>query len=110
MPYVFALQDSYRVIQISDCHLLAEPDCWFYGVQPYRQLEALVSQLHQNQPDALILTGGDADTSVRVVVRPSGTEPKVKSYIEVRRSGDLRRARAEAEELRDELVALAQQW
>lgn len=57
MPYVFALQDSYRVIQISDCHLLAEPDCWFYGVQPYRQLEALVSQLHQNQPDALILTG-----------------------------------------------------
>uniref|UniRef100_A0A5Q5BGJ8 Phosphoglucomutase/phosphomannomutase alpha/beta/alpha domain I n=2 Tax=unclassified Mycobacterium TaxID=2642494 RepID=A0A5Q5BGJ8_MYCSS len=62
--------------------------------------------------DALILSGGDADTSVRMVVRPSGTEPKVKSYIEVRRAcaGDVGRARAEAQRLRDELVALAQQW
>ena len=34
--------------------------------------------------DALIFTGGDADTTVRVAVRPSGTEPKVKAYIEVR--------------------------
>lgn len=61
--------------------------------------------------DALILTGGDADTSVRMVVRPSGTEPKVKSYIEVRRSctGDVQRARAQARQLHDELVALAQQ-
>ena len=57
MAYVFAPQDSYRVIQISDCHLLAEPGDWFYGVQPYRQLEALVSQLYQDQPDALLLTG-----------------------------------------------------
>ena len=34
--------------------------------------------------DALIFTGGDDDTSVRVVVRPSGTEPKLKCYLEVR--------------------------
>jgi Phosphoglucomutase/phosphomannomutase, alpha/beta/alpha domain II/Phosphoglucomutase/phosphomannomutase, alpha/beta/alpha domain III/Phosphoglucomutase/phosphomannomutase, C-terminal domain len=34
--------------------------------------------------DALIFTGGDANTTARVVVRPSGTEPKVKFYIEVR--------------------------
>lgn len=62
--------------------------------------------------NALILTGGDADTSVRMVVRPSGTEPKVKFYIEVRRSctGDVGRARAEAQRLRNELMALAQQW
>ncbi|BCI52032.1 phosphomannomutase [Mycolicibacterium litorale] len=62
--------------------------------------------------DALILAGGDADTSVRMVVRPSGTEPKVKSYIEVRRAchGNLESARAEAQRLRDELVALAEQW
>ena len=41
--------------------------------------------------DALIFTGGDDETSVRVVVRPSGTEPKLKCYIEVRRvvTGDL---------------------
>ena len=37
-----------------------------------------------NRTDALIFTGGDADMSARVVVRPSGTEPKVKFYIEVR--------------------------
>ena len=34
--------------------------------------------------DAVVLSGGDGETTVRVVVRPSGTEPKVKSYIEVR--------------------------
>lgn len=63
--------------------------------------------------DALILSGGDADTSVRMVVRPSGTEPKVKSYIEVRRActnGDLQTARADAQRVRDELVALAEHW
>jgi phosphomannomutase len=57
--------------------------------------------------DALIFTGGDDDTSVRVVVRPSGTEPKLKCYLEVRRvvTGDLRAARERAEALRDELVS-----
>ncbi|WP_116375432.1 phospho-sugar mutase [Mycobacterium sp. MFM001] len=50
--------------------------------------------------DALVFTGGDNDMSVRVVVRPSGTEPKVKCYIEIR-SGDRDRAAA----LRDEVVA-----
>jgi phosphomannomutase len=63
--------------------------------------------------DALILSGGDGDTSIRVVVRPSGTEPKVKSYIEVRTScadGNLAGARARARDLQDELAAVAQQW
>ena len=55
--------------------------------------------------DALVFTGGDADTTVRVVVRPSGTEPKVKFYIEVR-SGD----RGHADALRDELAAAAKDW
>ena len=44
----------------------------------------LLLERGQRRTDALILAGGDDDTSVRVVVRPSGTEPKVKSYIEVR--------------------------
>ena len=47
---------------------------------------------YERRTDAVILTGGDADTELRVAVRPSGTEPKVKSYIEVRRTcvgGDL---------------------
>ena len=52
--------------------------------------------------DALILSGGDERTSVRLAVRPSGTEPKVKGYIEVRQAvaGDLAAARDTAETLR----------
>ncbi|MDA2894633.1 phospho-sugar mutase [Mycolicibacterium sp. BiH015] len=49
--------------------------------------------------DAVILAGGDGATSLRVVVRPSGTEPKLKSYIEIRCSGDLEQARRGAAEL-----------
>ena len=52
-----------------------------------------------------IFTGGDADTSARVVVRPSGTEPKVKFYIEVR-SATRRRATA----LCDELASAVGHW
>lgn len=55
--------------------------------------------------DALIFTGGDADTSARVVVRPSGTEPKVKFYIEVR-AGD----RGHADALRDEVADAVTRW
>ncbi len=51
-----------------------------------------------NRTDALIFAGGDAGTSVRVVVRPSGTEPKVKFYIEVR-SGTRRHAAAVCDEI-----------
>jgi phosphomannomutase len=60
--------------------------------------------------DAVILEGGDTDTSVRVVIRPSGTEPKVKSYIEVRCAvtGDLDAAKAKARRLRDEMVGAAE--
>ncbi|KKC03266.1 phosphomannomutase, partial [Mycobacterium nebraskense] len=62
--------------------------------------------------DALIFTGGVDDTSVRLVVRPSGTEPKLKCYIEVRCAvtGGLPDARRRAGALRDELVAEAQSW
>jgi phosphomannomutase len=62
--------------------------------------------------DALIFTGADDDTSVRVVVRPSGTEPKLKCYLEVRQTatGDLKHARERAEMLRDELVSEVRRW
>jgi phosphomannomutase len=62
--------------------------------------------------DALVLAGADGDTSVRVVIRPSGTEPKLKSYIEVRRpaGADLATARVEADRIRDEVAAVARRW
>jgi phosphomannomutase len=64
------------------------------------------------QTDALIFAGGDADTTARVVVRPSGTEPKVKFYIEVRSAvgDDLAGARRRAGALCDELAAAVRGW
>ncbi|OBF11585.1 phospho-sugar mutase [Mycobacterium sp. 852002-10029_SCH5224772] len=62
--------------------------------------------------DALIFTGGDDDTSVRVVVRPSGTEPKLKCYTEIRcaPSDDLDSSRRRAAALHAELVAAVRGW
>ncbi|MGB7358578.1 MAG: phospho-sugar mutase [Mycobacterium sp.] len=60
--------------------------------------------------DALVFTAGDATTSVRVVTRPSGTEPKLKSYIEVRCTGDVAAARVRAEQFQNTLTAELPQW
>jgi len=65
--------------------------------------------------DALIFTGGDADMSARVVVRPSGTEPKLKFYLEVRcaltgAGNNLPLARERARTLREELVSSVRRW
>ncbi|HEU4360297.1 MAG TPA: phospho-sugar mutase, partial [Mycobacterium sp.] len=62
--------------------------------------------------DALVFTGGSCDTSVRVVVRPSGTEPKLKCYIEVRRppTEDLVSARADADRVCGQLLDAVQSW
>lgn len=66
----------------------------------------------QQRTDALIFTGSDADTSVRVVVRPSGTEPKLKSYTEVRcaPTDDLDTARTHAQKLGQDLADAAARW
>ncbi len=65
---------------------------------------------YERRADAVILEGGRSDTAVRVAVRPSGTEPKVKCYIEVRQDcggGDVQAARAQARHLAEELTELA---
>lgn len=64
------------------------------------------------QADALFLTGGDDQTSIRVVVRPSGTEPKVKCYIEVGQvvSSDLAHARRRAAVVQEQLLEVARSW
>jgi Icc protein len=57
MAFVFPAKDQYRLIQISDCHLLADADAWYQGVQPYLQLEVLLSAIQQQPVDAVVLTG-----------------------------------------------------
>ena len=71
-----------------------------------------VTDLQEDGTDAVVLSGSDGDLAVRVVVRPSGTEPKVKSYIEVRCgvTDDVHAARARADAVRDELVSVAQRF
>jgi phosphomannomutase len=66
----------------------------------------------KRRTDALVFFGGDDEDWVRMVVRPSGTEPKVKSYIEVRCAvaGGLDDTRARARVIQDELVSVADRW
>ena len=72
----------------------------------------LLQRRGQQRTDALIFTGGDTDASVRVAVRPSGTEPKIKCYIEVRCAvtTDLDGARERAAQLQRELIDTTRHW
>lgn len=62
--------------------------------------------------DALVFAAHEADMWSRVVVRPSGTEPKLKYYIEVGcpAAGQLQNVRHRAAALCDELVATVRRW
>ncbi|WP_283634454.1 phospho-sugar mutase [Mycolicibacterium poriferae] len=64
----------------------------------------------QPRTDALVFTGGDDSTTLRVVVRPSGTEPKLKCYLEIRCEGELDTARGRAAELRDAAAEAVRDW
>ncbi|MDT5267477.1 MAG: phosphomannomutase [Mycobacterium sp.] len=87
--------------------LRAEPPTQLVGFDV--TVDDLSIRRGQFRTDAVILSGGDADTSIRVVVRPSGTEPKVKSYFEVRCApeADLDAARVRAFAVQDELLRAA---
>jgi phosphomannomutase len=58
----------------------------------------LLERRGQQRTDALIFTGADRNTSLRLAVRPSGTEPKIKCYTEIRvpAGDDLAGARSRA--------------
>ncbi|MCW2729508.1 MAG: phosphomannomutase, partial [Mycobacterium sp.] len=81
--------------------LRAEPPARL-GDEPV-QVTDLLDRRGQHRTDALIYTG---DT-VRVAIRPSGTEPKVKAYLEIRLPprDDVPAARADAVRLLDVLRA-----
>jgi len=55
--YLFPAQASYRLVQLTDCHLLASADGWYQGCQPALHLQQIVEQLLQSPPDAVLLTG-----------------------------------------------------
>ncbi|CQD07664.1 phosphoglucomutase/phosphomannomutase [Mycobacterium lentiflavum] len=78
---------------------------------PPKQLAGFAATL-TDITDALIFTAGDGDTSIRVVVRPSGTEPKLKCYLEIgcAASDQLTSSRTYAAALRAELVASVEHW
>lgn len=79
--------------------------------EPPSQLAGFAARI-TDITDALIFTAGDGSTSIRVVVRPSGTEPKLKCYLEIRcsASDDLTSSRTYADALRAELVAAVAHW
>ena len=46
-----------RLVQISDCHLLADKHQALYDINPYDSLEQVLSLIAENPPNALIATG-----------------------------------------------------
>ncbi|MFG1930431.1 phospho-sugar mutase [Mycobacterium sp. NPDC048908] len=76
--------------------------------------EVAVTDLKMWHPptDGLVFLGGNDQDWVRMVVRPSGTERKLKCYIEVRcaNMSDLEGTRIKARGLQDELASVARQF
>ena len=90
------LESPYAAAEVM-ARLRAEPPTGLAG------FAVAVTDLAQ-RTDALVFTGGDDSASVRVVVRPSGTEPKLKCYLEVRCAGDLAAARERAARVQSRLA------
>lgn len=57
LSYTFASQATYRLLQLSDCHLLADKNGEYQQIQPYRHLSLLLQRYPATDIDAVILTG-----------------------------------------------------
>ncbi len=57
MRYQLPAKTGYRLLQLSDCHLLASRDGVYQQIQPWWHLQRLLQQLQSEPFDAVILTG-----------------------------------------------------
>ncbi len=57
MPYQLPAKAGYRLLQLSDCHLLASTDGVYQQIQPWCHLKQLLQQLRSASFDAVLLTG-----------------------------------------------------
>lgn len=69
-----------------------------FAVVKFEDLETPTDGLPPTNGVRFFLSG-----DVRVIIRPSGTEPKIKCYIEVVRKGEVSAAKAEAHQVMDSL-------
>lgn len=90
--------------------LRRQPPSQMAGLSVTSVVDLSQSQSDLPQTDAVILHLGDANSDVhaRAIVRPSGTEPKIKCYLEVVcQMPSLEHARRQAEQLLGELGSAA---
>jgi phosphomannomutase len=85
-------------VRVTDLHAITDAMQRLRAQPPTSLLDEAVTAIEDRAPDADVVTVRTAHT--RVVVRPSGTEPKLKVYLEVREhvhgDEDLRPARERA--------------
>ena len=55
----FSKQSPVRLLQISDCHLMAEADREFAGISPYQSLQAVLSHAQKNVAFDCVINTGD---------------------------------------------------
>ncbi len=57
LSYQLPEQTNYRLLQLTDCHLLANPADCYQHIQPWHHVQQLLQVLKAQSFDALILTG-----------------------------------------------------
>ena len=55
------MSDVFRLIQISDCHVSADPGASYRGINPRQAFEKLLDHVIDWNPDALLVTGDLAE-------------------------------------------------